>query len=200
MHVRADDAPPHAALAAVLAVVAAAVRDAPERRDAGAEARAPGVVLEADEALGAAAGQVAVDDHVADRARVAGERLEVDEARARDLVALVAAVAVAEQLVAAADGEQRRAVVERRAQRGRLAQELLGDEHLVAILPAADQDQVRRARIDVLAERHGRDLDRHAAPARALLEHAHVAAVGVDREQLRVERHDAHGTRHAPSQ
>ena len=45
-------------------------------------------------------------------------------------------VAVAEQLVAAADGEQRRAVLHGGGDRVALgAQHVLGDQHLVAVLP-----------------------------------------------------------------
>ena len=145
VHVRADDAARAAALRAVLAVVAAARDDAAQRLDVRAEpscarrgSRTRPCALHAVEA--------AVDQHVADDAGVAGDGLQVDEAGAEDLVALVAEVAVAEQLVAAADREQRRALGQRLADRRHLAAQLVGHQHLVAVLAAADEDDVGAGR------------------------------------------------------
>ena len=86
--------------------------------------------------------------------RVARERLQVDEAGAEDLVALVPEVAVPEQLVAAADREQRRALGQRLADARHLAAQLVGDQHLVAILAAADEDDVGAVGVEGVAEAH----------------------------------------------
>ena len=56
--------------------------------------------------------ELALDQDVADHAPLAGDRVERQEADAGHLLAVAAAVAAAEQLVAAADGEQRRAAGE----------------------------------------------------------------------------------------
>ena len=61
--------------------------------------------------------ELAVEQHVADHPPLAGDRVEREEPDARQLLAVEAAVAAAEQLVAAADREQRRAARDRLAQR-----------------------------------------------------------------------------------
>ena len=59
---------------------------------------------------------------------------------------------MAEQLVAAADGEQRGAVVDRRGQSVALALDHVGgDGALVAVLAAAEVDEVVRGRVEALA-------------------------------------------------
>src|SRR5690349_6639220 len=183
VHVRADDPLAPAALGAVLAVVAGAGDHPPERLDAAAEPGAAGVVLEADHGAAVAA----VDEHVPDQARLAGHGLEVDEAGAGDVVALVPPVAVPEQLVAAAHGEHARAVGERLAQPRRLPDQLLRHQHLVAVLAPAEQDHVGPARVEVRAQRERLDTVLEAAPGTALLEHADDAAVGVDGQQRGVD-------------
>ena len=97
--------------------------------------------------------------------------LEVDQAHARQLLA-AELVRVAEQLVAAADGEHHRAAarggVERVALRGL---HVVRDGDLVAILPAAHVDEVVRVRVEPLAERwrrHARSpMPRHSQRARS---------------------------------
>ena len=91
-------------------------------------------------------------DDVADqpRARLA-HRLEVDEAEARD-PALAELVAVAEQLVAATDGEHDGAVADGGRERLALGlQHVGGDQLLVAVLAATDVDQVVRGGVEALA-------------------------------------------------
>ena len=55
------------------------------------------------------------------------------------------AVDVAEQLVAAADADQRRAAGDRSRELAAVALQVVGDQQLVAILAAAEQEQVDRA-------------------------------------------------------
>ena len=114
MEVRADHAPGAAALVPALAVVPEAGDDASERLGAGVETRAAGVVLEAGERLPLTRLELALEEHVADHPLVSGDRLEREEADARHVLAVEALVAAAEQLVAAAHGEQRGAAVDRR--------------------------------------------------------------------------------------
>ena len=109
MEVRADRAPEPAALEAALAVVAEAGDDAAERLGARVEARAAGVVLEARDRAHVAGLELGLEQHVADHPPLAGDRLERQQPDARHLLAVEAAVAAPEQLVAAADREQRRA-------------------------------------------------------------------------------------------
>ena len=109
VEIRADHAADTAALEAALAVVAEAGEHASEWLRAGIEARSAGVVLESGERPLLSRLELALDEHVADHALLAGDGLERKEADARHVLAVKAAVAAAEQLVAAAHGEQRRA-------------------------------------------------------------------------------------------
>ena len=119
--------------------------------------RAAGVVLEAGEDApgGAVAVEVDLDRDVADQARAVGaDRLEVDEAEARDLL-VGERVAVAEQLVAAADAEHERAAVGGGVQRVALGlDEVQRAQALVAVLAAAEVEEVVRVGVD--APRRGR--------------------------------------------
>ena len=144
------------------------------------------MVLEPDERPRAIA-EVALEQHVPDHARRARVRLEVEQAEAAQLVAVVAAVDVAEQLVAAAHGEQRRAVRDRACELGAVALQVVGDQQLVAILAAAEQEEVDLGGVELLrrTQRALHELD--PAPCAALAQHEHVPAVGVDREVLGVE-------------
>ena len=100
---------------------------------------------------------------------------------------MVAAVDVAEQLVAAAHGEQRRAVRDRARELCAVALQVVGDQQLVAILAAAEQEEVDLGGVELL-RRTQRALDElDPAPCAALAQHEHVPAVGVDREVLGVE-------------
>ena len=83
---------------------------------------------------------------------VAGDGLVREEARARHERAVAAAVAASEELVAAAHGEQRDAARVRRADRLALRGEVGCDERLLAILAAADVEEVVRARVERVTE------------------------------------------------
>ena len=164
---------------------------AAERLLVRAEVGAAAVVLEARDHARAGA-EVGLDGAVADqpRARLA-DGLQVDQAHAGQLLA-AKLVRVAEQLVAAADGEHHRAAarggVERIALRGL---HVARDGDLVAVLPAAHVDEIVRVRVEPLAERGGGVLEAEAAPFAAGAEHGDVAAVGVDVHQLGIEREDS---------
>jgi hypothetical protein len=130
------------ALEAVAAVVAEAVQDPAERLGAGAEVGAPAVVLEAGENTRRAV-DLGLDRDVADQPRaLLADRLEVGDPQPRQLL-LAELVAVAEQLIAAADRQQGGAVVDRRGQRRPLGRDHVGRHHaLVAVLAAADVEEI----------------------------------------------------------
>ena len=73
--------------------------------------------------------------------------------------------------------------------------QVLGAEALVAILAAAQVEEVVGVRVERLAEPAGGQLEADPAPRAAALEHEQVAAVGVDVHQVRIERADAQETR-----
>ena len=79
-------------------------------------------------------------------------------------------------------------------QRGAVALQVLGHEHLVAVLAAADEVQVGRLGVERLAERSGRSTSSIPRQAQPPAQDLHVAAVGVDREVLGVQlaEHELH--------
>ena len=122
---------------------------------------------------------------------VAGDRLEREHAGAREPRPVASAIAAAEQLVAAADRQGRRPGRNRFTQRLAAAGQVGRDERLLAILAAADVDEVvvrRRQRVARVDPRH---LDRVPAEGGPPLEHRDVAAIRVDVEVVRVEVGDA---------
>ena len=108
MEVRADHAAETAALAAALAVVSEARDDATERRRSRIEPRPAGVVLEPGERPPLPRLELALEQDVADHPPLPGDGLERQQARTGHVLAVEAAVAAPEQLVAAADREHRR--------------------------------------------------------------------------------------------
>ena len=177
-------------------VVSMTLEDAAERALGRSQARAAAVVLEAGEHPRRLA-QVDLDGDVADQARaVLADGLEVDEADARKPLTSEF-VRVAEQLVAAADGEDhlpgRRRVVQRAALDGG---EVGGAQGLVAVLAAADVEEVVGVRVQFVAQAGAGELEAHPAPLAALAQEREVAAVGVDVHQVRIERADAQDVSH----
>ena len=75
-----------------------------------------------------------------------------------------------------------------------MALQVLGDEHLVAILAAADEVEVGGLGVERLADAQRSLLELEPAPLEAPPDHLDVAAVGVDREVLGVElaEHELH--------
>ena len=100
------------------------------------------MVLEAGQRPPVARVELALEQDVADHAPLAGDRLEREEPDAGQLDAGQVAVEAAEQLVAAADGEQGRAAGDGRAERLALRGQVGRDQRLLAILPAADVEEV----------------------------------------------------------
>ena len=87
-------------------------------------------------------GPGAVEQDVADHAALARDRVQRQQPDPGQLVAGHVAVEAAEQLVAAADGEERRRRLRRVAQRAALRDEIGRDERLLAVLAAADVEEV----------------------------------------------------------
>ena len=113
--------------------------------------------------------------------------MERKQPDAGQLVAALVAVEAPEKLIAAADGEQRGAAVDRGMYPLTVRREGRRDQLLLAVLPAADVVEV------VLAGPHGvvrtepSHLDLVPAPGRTARQHSHVAAVGVNVEVVREE-------------
>ena len=163
------------------------LRTRPSGVRARSEAGPAAVVLEAGEHAPAA--EVDLDRDVADQPRaVLAHRLEVDQPEAGQVL-VAERVAVAEQLVAAADAEQDGAAAGGGVQRVALdGGEVARAQRLVAVLAAAEVEEVVRVRVDRVAEPGARQLEADPAPGAAALEQQQVAAVGVDVHQVGIER------------
>jgi hypothetical protein len=180
-----------AALEPALAVVAEAREHAAEWFCGGVEARAAGVVLEAGQRPDHTGLELALEQHVADHAPLAGDGIEGEKADSRHVLTVEAAIAAAEELVAAADRKGRCAPGDRLVQPFRLPEEILGYEQLLSILPAPDVVEVVLAGHDGVSDPERGHLQLVPAPRRSPREHRDVAAVGVDVEVVRVEVSDA---------
>ena len=119
--------------------------------------------------------------------RLAGDRLEREDPGALQVRAGAVAIEAAEQLIAAADGEQGGAAVERGADLLGAGGEVGGDERLLAVLAAADVEEVVLAGDEAVAEADRAHLELVAAPRRPPGEDRHVAAVGVDVQVVGIE-------------
>ena len=89
-------------------------------------------------------GERALEQDVADHAPLAGDRLVREEGCARHPRSVAPAVAAPEELVAAADREERCTLVDRIPDRLASHGEVGRDHRLLAILTAADVEQVVR--------------------------------------------------------
>jgi len=101
------------------------------------------VVFETDERAGLDVIDLRVDHNVADEAFLAGFGFDVDEADAWETLALGRLVVVAQQLVAAANGEDRGARLHRHLKRWLLVlQQVFVHQGLLAVLTAAKEKDV----------------------------------------------------------
>src|SRR5262245_10502318 len=152
------------ALVAALAVVPEPRYDSAERLRAIVEPRDPGVVLEARERPPNARLELALEQAVADHPALARDRVQREEPRTGQLRAAASPVEATEELVAAAHGEHGGAALSSLPQRLAPRREIRGDELLLAVLAAADVEQVVLARPQLVADAHR--LDRELQPAR----------------------------------
>jgi hypothetical protein len=199
-----------AALQPVLGVVAATGEHRAQWLGTAVQVCPAAVVLEADEHPVAPA-----DDEVADRADTArpgngvqpgpGLRGPVDGVRAEDaepgqLLAGRGAVVMPPELVAGADSEGGRPVLDRPPDPLALdVQQVIAYQALMGVSAAADQEQVEQLRIDPAAQLQVVHLDVDPTPAAAHQHGHHVAAITVLAHHARVQ--VSHGELHraAPS-
>src|SRR5439155_994119 len=174
------------ALGLVFAVVAVSGDDRSERLRAGAEVRPPRVVLEPNER---SVGRI--HQQIAHEALPAGASGHVENAQPWYRGADLRHVLVSEELIAAADREDRGAALDGLPQaRAVLAHQIGADDVLPLILAAAEEPHVRPLRVGPLANGVGAHLDADAPPFRALGERDDVAAVAVDVHQVGIEVRD----------
>jgi hypothetical protein len=164
--------------------------DPAERLGAGVEQRPAGVVLEACDRPPDAGLELGLEQHVADHAPFARDGLEREQPDARELVTGHVDVATPEQLVAAADGEDRRTALRGRADPVALGREARSDQRLLPVLAAADVEEVVLARHDRIVRPDRADIELEPAPGRSPRQDGDVAAVGVDVQVVRVQMAD----------
>ena len=191
MEIRADGTTRATPFESRGAVVAEPVHDAPERLCAGIELRPARVVLEACEPLLPAPLELALEQDVPDHPRIARHGLVREEPDPWHPRAVPAAVAAPEELVAATDGEQCHSASLRRVKRIPLRAEVGRDKSLLAILAAADVQEVVRARVERVSHAKRPNLELVTTERRPPREDGDVSAIGVDVEVLRIEVADA---------
>ena len=138
---------------------------------------------------GAAQGDVAYQSV----ARGAGaSRGHAHQAQAGHLLAVHQPLA-AQHLVAAANGQQRAHVLHVCVKLVAHGHDVGTGQLLLAVGAAAHHDQVDAGKVDGVAVVHATNLHGDAAPCQALLQHAHVAAVAVQVQQVGEQVSDDHG-------
>ena len=142
VQVRPDRAVDAAAFEAGLAVVPEPVEHTAQWLRAFVEKRPSGVVLEAGDGPAPAGDELALEQDVADHPRRARHGLVGEEADAGHERPVAPDVPPPEQLVAAAHRKQRGAVGDRLADRGAFCGEIGSDGRLLAVLAAADVEEV----------------------------------------------------------
>src|SRR5881398_3106224 len=185
MEIGPDRAPGAAALVAAVAVVPEPGDHPPERLCILVEDRPPGVVLEAGERPRRSGLELALEEHVADHPPRPGYGVERQQADARQLLAALVAVEMAEQLIAAADGQERRPRLEGLVERGPECGELGRDQRLLTILTTAHVEQVVFSALDLSACAEWPHLQLVAPPGGPRAQDGDVAAVGIDVEVVR---------------
>jgi len=145
------------------------------------------VILEAGQSPPLTGLELALEEDVADHPPLAGHGVEREQPDPGQLVAALVAIEAPEQLVAAADREQRSAALDSSANAFAVGREGRGDQLLLAVLPAADVVEVVLAGPHNVVRTEPSHLDLVSAPGRAAGQHRHVAAVGVDVEVVREE-------------
>ncbi len=115
----------------------------------------------------------------AGRALAAVEGARGEDAYAGEFLSRTKLVGAAEQLIAAAHRQRRRAVCHRGPDRWPLGLEVLGDTLLFAVLPAAHEDQVKAAGIEGITDADLYHREGDAAGGAALSQRDDVPPVAV---------------------
>ena len=149
------------------------------------------MVLEARHRGRDAVSEVGLEQHIPDQPSLTRDGLERKELRARHPRSVSAPITASEKLVAAADGEERRACLDGSTEIGAARCQVGRDQRLLAVLAAADVDEVEGPRLERISGLDRGHLERVPAQRRPTREDGDVAAVGVDVEVVRVEMGDA---------
>ena len=192
MQVRADDALVDEALKAIVAVVAGARDDGrSEWRGLCIEQGAAAVVLKSHKGLGC---QIGFDGYVADQAVGAAYGFGGNDPQTLNAI-LTHIVRTAEQLIAAADGEQRTAILNIGCDLVFLSEQFMCDRQLVAVGATAHHDDIGVGEIERLAHTDLVHAHGNAAPSAAALERDNIAAVAIEVKGIGIQVDDAQRAR-----
>ena len=148
------------------------------------------MVFKADDHAAARGGR-AFEFIIADHAFLCADRAEVERTDKIAALAVEGLVSMAHHLVAAADREKHDAVARRRADLSvAAAVEVVEQDLLLKILAAADKDDVIARERGRRAEGHLGHLGAEAAPDKALLHTADVAAIAVEIQDIGIQMAD----------
>ena len=181
------------ALGPVRAIVAEAMLNAGERRCGRTQVGAACVVLEADHLTDRTDHRPG--DDISDatrRLRPRSNRGDIEDFDACNDFAVLIAVPAAKELETATDRQDRRIRFHPLAKLRTVCGQFVSDPMLLAILPAADQDQVR-VRRELIAQAHLEHLNRDPALGGAIADRDQIAAIRIDVHHVGVERHDPQG-------
>ena len=139
------------------------------------------------------------EEQVADHALLCSLGVEGDGADEAALLPRVGEVVLAQQLVAAADGEHRGVVLDEAGELAGLGvcpscPEVVEQGALVEVLAAADEEEVELGQVGMVSHAHAGDARLDAAPLAALLQGDGVAPVPVEVQHIRIQMTNAQFT------
>ena len=162
----------------VLSVVAIAFEYFAERLYTGTEIRLAGVVFKADDfAVCFFTGEHIIADH----ALLGADGVKIKRAGKVTLFAVPCFIVLAQHLISAADSEHRDAVFDGGLKfGGLLALEIVHQNLLLKVLPAADKNQVAVLCNEFRPDRNRENISLHAAPFQPPLHTKNVSTVAVE--------------------
>ena len=171
---------------AVLAVVSVARQDFADGPDALAQIGAAGVVLKAHHGL---AVQFVAGKHVvSDEPAFLSFRPDVDAAHELHDLSFPGLIVVTEDLITAADGQERLVVLDGRLDVRLLVPVRVRQKHiLLEVLTSADEEEVVLARVQVVSHGEPRHFAVDASPLQAFLHAEDVARVAVQIQKIGVQ-------------
>ena len=145
------------------------------------------MVLEPRDGPALSGHELAFEQDVADHPPLAGNGVVREEAHTGERLTVLVEIAAPEELVAPADSEQCGARVDGCLDRRPLLHQIRGDQRLLAVLAAADVEQVELAGPDLVTDGDRRHLELVPAKRRTPREDSDIAAIRVDVEVLGIE-------------
>jgi hypothetical protein len=167
VEVGSDRPPDPAPFEPRLAVVPESEDDPAQRLGPRLEDRSPSMVLETSELVPISRLELAVEENVSDHAGGAGDRLVGEKAHAGQEGSVTASIPATEQLVAAADREQRRSARDYIPNVVAFRGQIRCNQSLLAVLATTDVQEIVRAGPNEIVEPDRLDLELVTAERRS---------------------------------